>query len=236
MPDDDPGPQRRHRHTRHGQQSLRPTSTAQVRRQVVFVGAQSPEIDDAAHTLLRRSLTKGSCRGCIFRLEVGAGQRMHQVVGRAAVPQCGSKRGRIGSVGPHRLSRAAVLPGPPGHRSDLETGVDQRRAQPPAHEPRSSGDQYGGAHPPSLPSQETRVGRRAASSRPFRSFLEAASGQVARMRTMDRSSLRGLLPVIANSASEMSLRARCWCSTAVARSRLRPSSSVSPLASMTPSV
>ena len=158
MPDDDPGPQRGHRHTRHGQQSLHPTSTAQVRRQVVVVCAQSTEIDDAAHPLLRRSFTKRCCRGCILRLEVGRGQRMHEVVGRYALLQCGSKRGRVGSVGPHRLSCTAVLPGPPSHRSDLETSIHQRRAQPPTHEPRGAGDEDGGTHPPSLPFQETGTG------------------------------------------------------------------------------
>ena len=160
MPDDDPGPQRCHRHPRPGQQSLHLTSTSQVRRQVVIVCAQSAEIDDAVHALLRRSFTKGSCRGRILRLEVGAGQRMHQVVGRGAVMQCRSKRRRIGSIGPHRLSYAAVLPGPPGHRSNLKARVHQRRAQPPTHEPRGAGNEDGGAHPFSLARNDKRLKRR----------------------------------------------------------------------------
>ncbi len=81
MAHDDRRPQHGHRHARLAEQALDLAPAAQVRRQVLAVGAEPAQVDDLAAAGLRGGLPEGARGRGVALLEVVGVQRVHQVDG-----------------------------------------------------------------------------------------------------------------------------------------------------------
>lgn len=123
MPDDDSGPQRGDWDAGISEESLDVMAAAQVRGQVVIVASQTTEVDDPPETCVRSHRTERLCRFCIFFLEAGHVERMHEVVGGIATPRSRGERSGVSHVSLNRLARALVCLWIARHRTHPVPGL-----------------------------------------------------------------------------------------------------------------